>query len=1112
MPVIENITVLFTDLVGSTELVSSLSPEAGDEIRRRHFSSLRRAIADTGGTELKNLGDGVMVVFSTASAALTSAVAMQQAIDRDNRMAEHPLGLRIGLSGGEVSRDTDDYFGDPVIEAARLCARAEGGQILVAELVRAMAGRWVRLDFRPLGEIKLKGLPDPVATLALQWEPLEVVDPITPAPLPGRLSVRPGLGVVGRQVELTAIADAFKRVAAGGGREVLLVSGEAGQGKTTLMAEAARAAFDQGALVLFGHSEEDLASPYQLVAEALGHYIAHVSDDQLPTLVGEHGSELVRLVPTLAGRLPDLPASRATDADTERFLLFAAVLALLATVSEHQPVVLVLDDLQWADPGSLLLLRHFASSDQSLPVLVLGNYRDDELPHSDALRSLLAALHRQNGVSRIELPGLDDTGVVALVEAAAGHDLDDAAVDLAHALYRETDGNPFFVSEVLRHLSETGAIYLDATGRWVAEHGPDRMTLPDSVREVIGARVGRLGPEAGSVLGTAAVIGRHFDLEVLAPATGTTEDDLFDILESAASAALVREHSAAAGRYSFVHALIQHTLYDDLGPSRRARAHRRVAEALEGLGRGRPDTRLGELARHWVKTSQPADLAKALDYSRRAADAALAALAPADALGYYAQALDLYSRTDQPDPVLGLDLAIGLGTAQRQTGDPAYRETLLDAARRAARTEDTGRLVAAALANDRGFYSAVGAIDADKVEVLNKALDMLDGADPDRSLVLATLCSELTHGSALEQRQALAEEAVAVAESSGDDATVVRVLNHLYVPLQVPALLELALARTSDALARAERVGDPALLFWAAMWRGEVAARAGDIETMDRCIEIHASTAALLNQPIFHWGHTFFLGLRAQIAGDTDRADALASEALRIGTDGGQLDAAVIFGAQLMIVSGQRGTMSDLVPLIEQLATETPDISRWLFGSLLAKAHVEGGRMDQALRLLEEFAASGFDLPLDQVWLTGMVDYAEAAVECRDPRYAAPLFDRLQPWAGQVPATGASALGPVNQYLGGLAAVLGRDADADAYFAEAAAFSDRVGAMFFLARTRLWWGRMLAERLGPGDAEQARDLLTKAHAAAVEHGYGQVTRQAAEARQRLDGGQATVVH
>lgn len=206
-----------------------------------------------------------------------------------------------------------------------------------------------------------------------------------------------------------------------------------------------------------------------------------------------------------------------------------------------------------------------------------------------------------------------------------------------------------------------------------------------------------------------------------------------------------------------------------------------------------------------------------------------------------------------------------------------------------------------------------------------------------------------------------------------------------------------------------------------------------------------------------------------------------------------------------MIVSGQRGTMSDLVPLIEQLAAETPDISQWLFGSLLAKAHVEGGRTDKARSLLEAFAASGFDLPLDQVWLTGMVDYADAAIECGDPEYAAPLYDRLEPWAGQLPATGASALGPVSHYLGGLATVLGRYDEADAYFTEAADFSDRVGAKFFLARTRLSWGKMLAQRLGPGDAERARDLLAEAHARAVEHRYGSVERRAAEARQRLDG-------
>ena len=179
------------------------------------------------------------------------------------------------------------------------------------------------------------------------------------------------------------------------------------------------------------------------------------------------------------------------------------------------------------------------------------------------------------------------------------------------------------------------------------------MALPDSVREVIGARVGRLGPDAERVLSLAAVIGRDFDLDLLARATETSEDDLLDILDAATAAALVRELADTPGRYNFAHALIQHTLYEDLGPTRRARAHRRVAEALEDLCGDRPGARVGELARHWFNATQPIDLAKAIGYSRQAGDAALAALAPADALRYYAQALDLYAQADDPDPILG---------------------------------------------------------------------------------------------------------------------------------------------------------------------------------------------------------------------------------------------------------------------------------------------------------------------------------------------------------------------------------------------------------------------------------------------------------------------------
>ena len=198
----ENITVLFTDLVGSTELASRLTPDAADTLRRSHFESLRQVIAGSGGSEVKNLGDGLMVVFATASAALSCAVAMQQAVDFDNREGDHRLGLRVGLSGGEATRELDDYFGDPVIEAARLCARAEGGHILASELVRATAGRRSPLQFRSVGELELKGLPEPLPTVEVAWEPLDDADFAPGAvPLPSRLALRPGVGVIGRDRE-----------------------------------------------------------------------------------------------------------------------------------------------------------------------------------------------------------------------------------------------------------------------------------------------------------------------------------------------------------------------------------------------------------------------------------------------------------------------------------------------------------------------------------------------------------------------------------------------------------------------------------------------------------------------------------------------------------------------------------------------------------------------------------------------------------------------------------------------------------------------------------------------------------------------------------------------
>lgn len=1094
--------VMFTDVVGSTEMSQRLAPDDAHELHREHFAILRQALAETGGVEVKHLGDGLMATFSSASAAIACAVAMQQGTERSNRGQEHRTGLRIGLSGGDIVSDDNDYFGDPVVEAARLCAKCDGGQILAAQVVRLMSGRHNPHPHRDLGPVELKGFAEPVEAVEILWQPLPPDAPER-IPLVPPLVVQRATGMIGREPEMAEITDALDRVSSASKLEAVFISGEAGLGKTTLVTAAAQHAYASGAHVLFGHCEEDLARPYQLFAESLGHYVAHVDEEELLAHVAVHGSELLPLVPALSTRFPALPSSKATDVDTQRFLLFAAVADLLAAASADVPVVLVFDDLQWADGASLLLLRHLISSEMRGRILVLATYRPDELPQAHELRRTLGVLRRFDGVNRVDLGGLDEAGVASLMQTAAGHQLDAAGMELAHIVHRETDGNPFFVTELLRHLADTGAIRRDTTGHWVATTSIDELALPESVREVIGGRIARLGDTAGRVLSLAAVIGRDFDLELLACATGTDDDTLLDVLDNASAASLVRELNTSPGQFFFSHALIQRTIYNDLGITRRARAHRQIAEALERLCGGEPGSRVGQLARHWLLATQPSDISKAVRYSLEAGTSALRSLAPADAQRYFTQALELCEQDADVEVSTILELRIGLGIAQRQLGDPAYRDTLLEAADAARAIGDTEHMVAAALANNRGFYSAVGATDGKKVDLLEALAESLPTEHEGRALVLATLCSELAHGSSLERRQVLAEEAVALAEKHGSDETVVRVLNHLYIPLQVPHLLDVALERTEEALRLATALGDPALLYWASMWRAETAARSADIETMDRCLHIHGTTAERLHQPIFIWGNTFVRGLRAMIAGDTDAAERLATRAFEIGSESGQPDAGTIFGSQLLIVNGQRGTMSTLIPLIEKMASETPDISPWLFGSLLAKAHVEAGNNDEAIRLLDKFAAADFDLPLDQVWLTGMVDYADAAIEAESRAHAAPLFERLLPWAGQLPATGASALPPVSAYLGGLATVLGNFEQAETHFARAATLSRRMDAQFFCARNDLLWGRMFGARDDEGDRERASALLEKAEAAAARRGYGSVARNAAKSLEQL---------
>ena len=1099
MATTENITVLFTDLVGSTELASSLTPEAGDEVRRKHFSALRQAIVTSGGTEVKNLGDGLMVVFPAASAALSCAVTMQQAVHGDNAGSDWPLGIRVGLSAGEATREADDYFGDPVIEAARLCARAEGGQILVTDLVRANAGRRSSHTFTSVGELELKGLPEPIETLQVSWDPLGADAPGSGrVPLPTRFTHRPVVGVIGRENELALLDTAAKRVASGEGRELFLLAGEPGQGKTTLVSELARQTHDRGMTVLLGRCDEEVGAPYRPFQEALSHLVAHVDEELLQTHVASHGGELARMVPALGQRLGELPSPQTTDPDTERYLLYAAVVGLLEEASRQRPVVLVLDDLHWADKPSLQLLRHVVANSSASRLLILGTYRDAELSAAHPLTEALATLHREpagGGVSTIDLKGLEDTGVIAFMESAAGHELDDAGVGLAHQLYRETDGNPFFVAEILRNLSESGDIVQDATtGLWAAKEAEGELALPHSVRTVIATRVSRLGEGATKVLSTASVIGRDFDLDLLAETTKVDEDELIDLLEEAQRAVVVNELPNSPGRYSFSHALVQHTLYEDLGGSRRTRLHKAVGEAIERLYGENNDARLGELARHFLLATRPTDVDKAISYARRAGEAALSALGPDDAVRYFSQALELVSQTTGSEPTLRIDLLIGLGTAQRQAGVAEFRTNLLEAARLAKNMGATDRLIRAALANSRG-YATLGTVDTDRVEVLEAALAVLPERDsPERARLLSTLCSELAYGP-LDRRLSLASDATAIAHRLGDPATLVAVARDCHMPKRIPALLDETLADNLEALEAAERLGDPVMLCFAA---GNVvidATRAARFDLLDRCLSIMEEQAERVRQPGLRRDARTNRAAKAMLEGDTIQAEDSATAAFEIGAASGEPDAFGFYGAQLASIRSQQGRLGELVSVIDDLVKQNPGLPG--FRSALATANLQAGDEDAARALLEEDIVAGFSIHEDTAWLTTILSYSRVPIELNMPEQAERLLELLAPFHSQVHHDGITCLGAVATFVGGLAATVARFDDAEEYFRESSDLCTRGNMRFGQAYTKLLWGRMLRIRGGPDDVNRARSLLEQAQSTAVVRGYAFVECQAA---------------
>ncbi len=669
--------ILVTDLVDSTAQRSRVGEEAAEALRRRHDNLLIDAITPRHGTIVKHLGDGILARFGGAAEAVAASVAIQQAV------AGH-FNVRIGISAGDVTVENDDVFGLPVIEASRLCAHASGGQILVSDLARMLARGRGGHTFESVGSLDLKGLTEPVMASQVGWEGADEAR----VPYPAALVSTSQLPYSGRAGLFDQVTMRWKH-AAEGDAGLLLISGEPGMGKTRLATEVAESARrDQGAIVLFGRADEEITSPYRPFAEALGHLITHAPAEVLAAHVDEFAGSLATMTSALVQRRPDVVPLTASP-DEARSVVFDASVDLLGRIGAVAPVLLILDDLHWADEASLLLLRHLGRSLRTQRLLVVGTYRDTDLVRGHHLSSVLADLRRVDGVERVDLEGLDESGVIELMARLGGHELDSRGAELASVVLNETDGNPFFVGEILRHLAESGAIY-ESEGRWVsdAESVAD-MGVPQGIREVVGRRLDALTEEANLALRTAAVIGQEFDLKVLARALDQSEDQLIDVLEPVLDRGLLSEMPGDIDRFRFPHALVRQTLYEELSASRRVRVHARIADAYASMPRFEP----AQLAHHRLEAAAVTDLELVAEAAQAAADEAMTTYAWETAVDWIDRALDAADDHDDRGRIRGRLMLARANVRLAATRFASAREDLVEAVAIARSTGDHDLLI-----------------------------------------------------------------------------------------------------------------------------------------------------------------------------------------------------------------------------------------------------------------------------------------------------------------------------------------------------------------------------------------------------------------------------------
>ncbi|HEY7732541.1 MAG TPA: AAA family ATPase [Gaiellaceae bacterium] len=897
-----------------------------------------------------------------------------------------------------------------------------------------------------------------------------------PTTLPATLRSTPAFPFVGRATELARLRTLLPR-ARGEGRRAALVGGEAGSGKSRLVREFAREAAADGALVLCGECDAVVRTPYQAFADCLDQLVRLSEPAQLQIDLGPAGGELTRLLPDLPARVRRLPDPVSGDPDTERHRFQTAVNDLLTGASARVPILLVLEDLHWADGPTLALLRHLVRVSEAR-LLLLATFRDTDAEMPGELSDALVDLRRSEDVVRFRLEGLTDDDIADLVAQAAGGHRSAGTHDLARTIGALTAGNPFLVCELWRTLVETEAIELDEEGIRLTR-SLDELGTPDSVREVVSRRLARLEPTTADLLELAAVAGGEFGFDVLRAAARLPDADLRAALDEAVASGMLEEVNATKLGFRFTHELVRRALYDRLGGLRRAELHARVGEALEQVYARDVNRVLAGLAHHLAAAAPFGNTARAVDYTVRAAQAARAALAYDDAAALLRTALEL----GIIDAGARVEVQLELGDVFNRAGRTVEAlESFRAAAETARRLRDPGLLARAAIGTDDAGWRP-GIAEESAVELLEEAAAGLGEQETaQRVMLLASLGRALSRAGDADVSAAAHAIGLESARRLGDPRALAAILKCTYCQYDawgVPEVLELL----GEAQRLGEELGDVELAAEAMSWRIPGFVALCDLDGAERELARLLDVAAQTRQPFMLHVAEHYASALALCAGRLAEAEEQAHRSHEWSRQLIGRDASGVYGILMFGVRREQGRLPELAPVVRLLAR--PDRHSGPWRPALAVVLAELGMVEEAAQELERVRRDGLDALRRSLWHASLIYLTDACSIAGDARLAELLYPELAPLSGRLVMVGhlVACYGAADRYLGMLAGTIGDHELAETHLTAAAELNRRTGALTWLAHTHFEHGRLLLSR----DADRARGHLREAAALAGRH-------------------------